>query len=536
MSQKKRLWQRYREMRIDVDAVGLSLDCSRVRFGEGFHLEMEAAARQALDAMAALEQGAIANRAEERMVGHYWLRAPESAPSADLRREIRDSCEMARGFAGRVHSGELHGAEGRFEHLLHIGVGGSATGTRFVCEALAGKGDPVEVHFIDNADPEGIDRTLARLDGLLGRTLTSVVSKSGWTPTPHHGMRVVEAAYRRAGLDFDRHAIATTMEGTQLDARARERGWLARFPMWDWVGGRTSVVSAVGLLPVALAGADIDGLLAGARAVDAAGSAGEAAENPALQLALAWYALGSGRGNRDMVVVPYRDRLAGLVRYVQQLVMESLGKRFDRGGNLVEQGLTVYGGRGSCDQHAYFQQLFEGPPEFFVTFVLAGEEHHGEAVEVEPGLTLGDFLFGSAEHTRNSLYEAGRDSITIEVPGVTPESLGALIALFERAVGIYAELIDVNAYDQPSVTKDSARSVVDLQREVIAYIAQLEEPQTADVIAAGIGRSEDAETVFKLLNRLAHKSGRDLTVISEGSPCMARFGPTQSALAGWQGN
>jgi glucose-6-phosphate isomerase len=521
-------------MRIDVAEVGLSLDCSRVRFPQGFQEEMRPAVQRAMDAMVALEAGAIANPAEGRMVGHYWLRDPQLAPSAALRTEIAGSYEAVRGFAERVHAGALGGADGRFEHLLHIGIGGSATGTRCICEALAGEDDPVEVHFVDNADPEGIERTLARLDGLLGRTLASVVSKSGWTPTPHHGMLEVEAAYRRAGLDFDRHAIATTMEGTQLDTLARERGWLARFPLWDWVGGRTSVIGAVGLLPVALAGADVDGLLAGARVVDGATRTRELGENPALQLALAWYALGQGRGSRDMVVVPYRDRLTGLVRHVQQLVMESLGKRFDRAGNRIEHGLTVYGGRGSCDQHAYFQQLFEGPSDFFVTFVLAGDERAGERVEVEPGLALADFLFGYAESTRNALYEAGRDSITIEVPGVTPESMGALIALFERAVGIYAELVDVNAYDQPSVAKDAARPVVELQREVAAYVNRLEEPQTAEAIAAGIGRPDDAETVFKLLDRLA-RSDEGLALVPGGSPFTGRFGPSRSPLAGRQG-
>jgi glucose-6-phosphate isomerase len=532
MSAQGRLWQRYREMRVDVTEVGLSLDCSRIRLDEGSLERMAPAAEQAMDAMAALEAGVIANPDEGRMVGHYWLRAPELAPSAAICEDLQASYDAVGAFVAQVHSGEVRGVHGRFEHLLHVGVGGSATGAQLICEALADADDPIAVHFVDNADPDGIDRTLARLDGVLGRTLTSVVSKSGWTPTPLHGMRELESAYRRAGLDFDQHAIATTMAGTQLDALARERGWLERFPLWEWIGGRTSAISAVGLLPAALQGADISGLLAGARAIDHATREREARSNPALLLALAWHMLGGGRGNRNMVLVPYKDRLAALVRYVQQLVMESLGKRFDRRGAIAQQGLTVYGGRGSCDQHTYFQQLLEGAPDFFVTFVLVDEDRRAAGIEVESGLTMGDFLFGYAEGTRNALYAAGRESITISIPRVSPGSLGALIALFERTVGIYAELIDVNAYDQPSVAKDAARPVVELQRAVMAFVAQLDEPQTADAIAEGIGRPEEAETVFKLLERLARDHSRRIALTPDGSLFTARFGPAPSPLAG----
>jgi glucose-6-phosphate isomerase len=258
----------------------------------------------------------------------------------------------------------------------------------------------------------------------------------------------------------------------------------------------------------------------------------EPRENPALLLALAWHALGHGRGERNMVVVPYKDRLAPLVRYVQQLVMESLGKRLDRHGALAQQGLTVYGGRGSCDQHTYFQQLFEGAPDCFVTFVLVEEDRRAGGIEVEPGLTLGDFLFGYAEGTRNALHAAGRESVTIAIPSVCARSLGALIALFERTVGIYAELIDVNAYDQPSVAKDAARPVVELQRAVMAFVAQLDEPQTADAIAAGIDRPEEAETVFKLLCRLASARDRGIALVPNGSLFSARFGPAPPPVLG----
>jgi glucose-6-phosphate isomerase len=178
--------------------------------------------------MAALECGAIANRDEVRRVGHYWLRTPERAPSVEIRAEIEGAVQSITSFVDAVHHGEIHGAGGRFEHAVHIGIGGSALGPQLVCDALPGSANGLAVHFLDNADPSGIDLLMAHLRDGLGRTLVSVVSKSGWTPTPHHVMLEVEAAYQRCGLDFSRHAVAITMAGTDLDRRAQEQRWLAR--------------------------------------------------------------------------------------------------------------------------------------------------------------------------------------------------------------------------------------------------------------------------------------------------------------------
>src|SRR5262249_43261696 len=148
-----------------------------------------------------------------------------------------------------------------------------------------------------------------------------------------------------------RHAVAITMPGSHLDHDAAEQRWLARFPMFDWVGGRTSVLSAVGLVPAALQGLDIDGLLAGAAACDEATRSHDPHGNPAALLALMWYHATGGKGKKDMVVLPYKDRLLLFSRYLQQLVMESLGKQLDLEGRRVEQGLSVYGNKGSTDQH-----------------------------------------------------------------------------------------------------------------------------------------------------------------------------------------
>src|SRR5262245_43536578 len=365
------LWKRFQQYLCEIPALGLTLDVSRMRFEDGFLERMAGPIRQAFEAMDVLERGGIANPDENRMVGHYWLRAPDMAPSAAIVADIRKTIADVKSFAAGVHGGTIRPPSApRFTQVLSIGIGGSALGPMFVADAL---GDPSEdrmtIRFIDNTDPDGIARTFAGLPGPLAQTLCIVTSKSGGTPDTRNGMLLAAEAYREAGLDLSRHAVAITMPGSQMDRTGTAEGWLARFPMFDWVGGRTSVLSAVGLVPAALQGLDIDGLLAGAAACDEATRRHDVRQNPAAIMALMWYHATGGKGRKDMVILPYKDRLLLLSRYLQQLVMESLGKRLNLKGERVEQGIAVYGNKGSTDQHAYVQQLRDGVNNFFVTFI-----------------------------------------------------------------------------------------------------------------------------------------------------------------------
>jgi glucose-6-phosphate isomerase len=205
-----------------------------------------------------------------------------------------------------------------------------------------------------------------------------------------------------------------------------------------------------------------------------------------------------------MVVLPYKDRLLLFSRYLQQLVMESLGKALDMNKKKVEQGIAVYGNKGSTDQHAYVQQLRDGVNNFFVTFIEALEDG-GRALEVEPGVTAGDYLRGFLLGTRQGLYENGRESLTISIRRVDARTIGVLIALFERAVGFYASLVNINAYHQPGVQagKKAAVEVLKIQREVAACLSAAGRPLTADEVAQRIGKPKAVETVFKILEYLA---------------------------------
>jgi glucose-6-phosphate isomerase len=504
-------WQRFKSLYYNHPRLGFALDVSRMPFPDDFLDSMAPRMEKAFADMDALEKGAIANPDENRMVGHYWLRNPGLAPSAELRDAISKLHTDIKEFTGKVHRGEIAPPSGgKFRELLVIGIGGSALGPQLVNHALGrpgGRRDRMRVSFFDNTDPDGMDYVLSDLGSRLKQTLVLVISKSGGTVETRNGMLEAAAAFKAAVLDYPKHFVAVTGEGSKLDQVATKENWLARFPMWDWVGGRTSELGAVGLLPAALQGIKFEQLLAGAAAMDEVTRRTKLRENPAAMLALMWYWATDGRGAKDMVVLPYKDRLLLFSRYLQQLVMESLGKELDLAGNVVNQGIAVYGNKGSTDQHAYVQQLREGVNNFFVTFIEVLRDRSGDNLEVESGgITSGDYLQGFLLGTRDALSEKDRHSITITINEVSPKSLGMLIALYERVVGLYASLININAYHQPGVEagKKAATGVIALRGRIVeALKAAAGEGLTAEALAQRIGEAERSELVFKVLEHLA---------------------------------
>ncbi len=490
----------------------LSLDYSLVSLPEGFFAAHAAAAQQALKDMAALESGSVANPDEKRMVGHYWLRTPEISPTAEIRQQIESDLAEAKSFAAAVHRGQIAPpSEINFTDVLIIGIGGSALGPQLIADALGTNRDRMKVHFFDNTDPDGMQRLLEALAPRLDQVLSVVISKSGGTPETRNGMLVAKAAYEAAGLHFGAHAVAVTGKGSKLDKYAEAEKFLHRFPMQDWVGGRTSIMHTVGLVPMTLQGIPVDALLSGARAMDAlTRTETDPKRNPALVLALCWYAIGGGKGSKDMVVLPYKDRLVLMSKYLQQLIMESLGKEQDLDGKTVNQGIAVYGNKGSTDQHAYVQQLREGVNNFFATFIEVREASgHQPAIQVDPGVTCGDYLQGFLRGTRQALAGNGRQSITISLPRVDPTTVGALIALFERAVGFYASMVNINAYHQPGVEagKKAAAEFLDVLASVKTALSTQTKPANAETIAQAAGHGSDVETVFHCLSHLAANGG-----------------------------
>src|SRR5262245_18730152 len=232
---------RYLRFRSVLEDPFVELDLSLGGLAESDVVALQAPLGKALSALQALEAGGIANADEKRMVGHFWLRAPGLAPSPDAEEAIARTIASIEAFAQGVHSGRLTPPEGgAFTKVVLCGIGGSALGPMLLADVFGTVEAPMSLCVLDNTDPEGIDLAIERL-GALQDAVVIVISKSGGTPETRNGMLEVERACKLQGLTFAPRAVAVTLPGSQLHQRAEKEGWAATFPIWDWVGGRTSI-------------------------------------------------------------------------------------------------------------------------------------------------------------------------------------------------------------------------------------------------------------------------------------------------------
>jgi glucose-6-phosphate isomerase len=525
------LWNKFTDSLLIIPDIGIKLDTSRMRYPESFIKECIPQFNDALSQLEEIERGEKVNTDEGRMVGHYWLRNPELAPDEAITSNIKASITELKNFSDEIHSASLTGQRGgKFKNVLIIGIGGSALGPQLVSDALGTTQDKIKLYFCDNTDPDGIERVKAELEDFLDVTLCIVISKSGGTVETKNGMREFEAAYQKQGLEFGHHAVAITCKDSALDAYATEQSWCKQLYMWDWVGGRTSLFSQVGLLPAALQGIDVDSFIEGARIMDEETRSSDYKKNPALILSAMWLYATDGSGSKDMVILPYKDRLVLFSKYLQQLIMESLGKELDRDGKKVFQGISVYGNKGSTDQHAYIQQLREGVPNFFATFIEVLEDYTPGTTQsytevAEQGVTSGAYLNGFFQGTREALYENGRDSITITLDRLDAKTLGAIIALFERAVGFYASYTNINAYHQPGVEagKKAAEKVIAIRRKITALPPDPDTSRSPEEIAMLIGEPSSVETVYRILEHIVVNDAGRITRVGSVHPREVKY-------------
>jgi len=362
--------------------------------------------------------------------------------------------------------------------MAAVGIGGSQLGFQFIARALADEADPALKPFaLDNTDPDSVD-DLIRVIGAenLDQILFVVASKSGGTTEIRNIYTVFDQIYQEKGLKFNKHAVAVTMDDSKLYRHAKEQGWLDIFPVWDWVGGRFSVLSPVGVLPLALLGMDVDSLLAGAGAMDGLTRGAAYADNPAMLLVHYILTQSETNGKRHMVVLPYKDKLELWGKYLQQLYMESLGKTRETGDGPRQSGLSIFGNKGTTDQHSYVQQLLAGHNDFFALFfnVLRDKGQVRESAVEDGGITMGDYLLAFCHGTMRAMHARGRESMLITMDRLDAFSLGGLIALFERIVGYYAVYLGINPYDQPQVEegKKSAGEIIRIRKKLNAILAQ----------------------------------------------------------------
>ncbi len=359
-----------------------------------------------------------------------------------------------------------------FQNVVVLGIGGSALGTTALLHALRGpdwneRSDEGREHFprlfvLDNVDPDTVASLLDRID--VRTTLFNVISKSGTTAETMSQYLVVRERLEEA-LDgpeaVRRHLVFTTDPESGVLRRIADGEGVVTLPVPGNVGGRFSVLSAVGLLPAAMVGIDIDGLLAGARAMDERCRTGELAGNPAGLFAAVQWLADTGAQAPIHVMMPYSDRLYSVADWFRQLWAESLGKRVDRAGNEVFTGPTPVKALGATDQHSQVQLYMEGPFDKTVTFLAVAErdqdvpipELYGEidALGYLGGRTLGELLDAERRATGAALTERGRMNMTLELPRIDERAIGSLLMMLEIATVYAGGLYGVDPLDQPGV-------------------------------------------------------------------------------------
>jgi glucose-6-phosphate isomerase len=344
-----------------------------------------------------------------------------------------------------------------------LGIGGAALGAEALVQALAREsGAAMRVVVADSIDPTAMHALLAGLD--LRRTLFNVVSKSGDTAeTMARFLLVRDRLMRELGaVDYKRHLLVTTeAHRGPLRQIVNDEGFPSIALPAD-VDGRFGILTAMGLLPAAAAGVDIDELLAGAAAMDErCRTAADACADPALALAGVLWHLAARQGARTIVLMSYSERLEALAEWVAQLWVGSLGKGVDRTGRPLEWVQSAVRARGSADQHSHLQLFLEGPPDKVVVFLRV--EDHGDQLTVPAayqdleevaclgGHSLGGVLNAELTATEFALARHGRPSLRLTVPVITPHTIGQLVYLWETATVAAAYLADVDPFGQPAI-------------------------------------------------------------------------------------
>lgn len=359
--------------------------------------------------------------------------------------------------------------EGRFENILVLGIGGSALGGMAVCEALLKpywniltdeqRNKFPKIFFLDNIDPDQMQGLLNVLD--LKKTLVNVITKSGSTAeTMSQFMILKNRLQEELGDDYRKHIVATTDQTTGILRQISNEEGYKTFVIPDDVGGRFSVFSAVGLLPLALVGIDIEEIMQGVKDMDLALKNTDIRHNIAAQNALIHYLLDTQKGKNLAVMMPYSSRLKYVSDWFVQLWAESLGKNKNLDGEPVCVGPTPIKALGATDQHSQIQLYNEGPNDKLITFIRVKEfdntlnipkifEYTG--IGYLGGKTINDLLNAEADATKVTLVDYQRPNVTITIDKISPYNIGQLLYMLEVQTAIAGALYNINAFNQPGV-------------------------------------------------------------------------------------
>ena len=359
--------------------------------------------------------------------------------------------------------------EGRFENILVLGIGGSALGGLAMTEAILKpywnllsaeqRNNLPKIFFLDNIDPDSINGLLEVLD--LSKTLVNVITKSGDTAeTMSQFMVIKDLMQKTLGDDYRKNIIATTDKKMGILRQLADQEGYKIFYVPDDIGGRFSVFSSVGLVPFALVGLNIDNMINGIKDIDLALKNTDIRQNIAAQFALIHYLMDTKKGKNITVLMPYSSRLKYIPDWYVQLIAESLGKRVNKNGDVVHNGLTPVKALGASDQHTTLQLFNEGPNDKVITFIRVGEfdtsleipkifEYTG--VGYLGGKTVNSLINAEADSTLVSLTDNNRPTLTLTIDKIDEYNLAQLLYMLEVQTAIAGELYNINTFDQPGV-------------------------------------------------------------------------------------
>jgi len=357
----------------------------------------------------------------------------------------------------------------RFENILVLGIGGSALGGIAVTEALLKpywnlltkeqRNNLPRIFFLDNIDPDTMNGLLEVID--LKKTLVNVITKSGDTAeTMAQFMVIRDLMQKELGDDYRKHIVATTDKKTGILRQLADQDGYKTFFVPDDISGRFSVFSAVGLVPFALVGLDIDKMMNGIKDMDLALKNTDITQNIAAQGALIHYLMDKKLGKKLSVMMPYSSRLRYVSDWFVQLWAESLGKEYNNNGEKVNTGLTPIKALGATDQHSQVQLYNEGPNDKLITFIRV--ENFDTTLEIPKifeytgvgylgGKTMNDLLNAEADSTKVSLVDYSRPSMTISLEKVDEYNIAQLLYMLEVQTAIAGELYNINTFNHPSV-------------------------------------------------------------------------------------
>jgi glucose-6-phosphate isomerase len=478
-----------RHERYQCQSNGLVVDFSKHLIDDHvWQLLIELASAHALpDAFSGLVAGQSVNTSECRPALHTLLRGTAAELHPENTAAVRNALTRMETLVTRIHGGADTGWNDQaFTDVVNLGIGGSDLGPRFICDALKTPEAPLRAHFVANIDPEDLDHTLDALDPT--RTLFVVCSKSFTTEETLSNAHRAKAWLQAAGVPqhgLGQHFIAVT---TQV-AQAQQWGIPAErcLPIWDWVGGRYSLWSAAGLtIPLTLGWSAFEGLLGGAKILDQHTLESPPADNLPMMMALLEFWQSRFLNANTHAVLPYAQRLQHLTDFLQQLTMESNGKRVSTTGEPLtsDSAPVLWGSSGTNGQHSYYQLLHQGTRSFSADIILplisgggdlpARRSLAAHALAQSRAFMVGrspdeareiGALRGFDEHECRQLEIPGNHSHSlILMEAVTPECLGALIAAYEHKTYFLAVLLGINAFDQWGV---------ELGKEIAAAIQPL---------------------------------------------------------------